>query len=537
MSDDRPAAQLGDRPGGVTEPERSVTFRDVFAVREFRALYFSLIVNWIGDYLARAAIVVLVYQQSQSVLLSAASFAVSYLPWIAGGPVLAAVAERYPYRRVLIVCDLARAVPIALIALPDVPVPVILVLMFVAMLGAPPTQAARSALIPLLLPRHQVVTGLAVNSSTAQAAQVLGYLAGATLAAGVGARLGLALDALSFLASAAIIAVGVRPRPAASSRDRRRHLLRETGEGYRLVFGTPLLRSIALMVFALTTFTILPEGLAAGWAAVFHDDPRARGFDQGLIMAAGPVGFVIGGLAVGRLVPHSRRNSLVRPFAMLAPLALALTMWAPNAAVVALLVMISGVAQGVLVPTLNGAFVLTLPHGYRARAFGVMQGGMQLSQGLALIVSGALAQQSTIPLVVGWWSLGGLVLMTVLAIRWRSHTANATTVVAETAAAPETGAAPETDAGPPAAVAPPPAPVHDPATPAGTIPPGPGSPVSRPHHGYERAVRPPGPDLTGNAGRPRGPAEMNGAKALPRGTTARSTPGPGRHSAAGRLDG
>ena len=86
MSDDRPAAQLGDQPGGVSEPDQPVTFRDVFAVREFRALYFSLIVNWVGDYLARAAIIVLVYQQSQSVLLSAASFAVSYLPWIVGGP-------------------------------------------------------------------------------------------------------------------------------------------------------------------------------------------------------------------------------------------------------------------------------------------------------------------------------------------------------------------------------------------------------------------------------------------------------------------
>ncbi|BCJ51658.1 hypothetical protein Asp14428_31330 [Actinoplanes sp. NBRC 14428] len=217
MSEDRPEARSGDRAGGAAEPERPVSFREVFGVREYRALYVSLIVNWVGDYLARAAIIVLVYQQSQSVLLSAASFAVSYLPWIIGGPVLAAIAERYPYRRVLIVSDLARAVPIALLALPGMPVPALLVLMFVAMLGAPPTQAARSALIPLIVERRQVVTVLALNASTAQAAQVFGYLAGATLAVGVDARLGLALDAVSFLVSAAIIAAGVRPRPAATT--------------------------------------------------------------------------------------------------------------------------------------------------------------------------------------------------------------------------------------------------------------------------------------------------------------------------------
>jgi MFS family permease len=413
--------QPADRAGGAPEPDGPVTFRDLFGIREYRAIYLSLVVNWLGDYLARAAIVTLVYQQSESVLLSAASFAISYLPWIVGGPFLAALAERYPYRRVLIVADLARAVPIALIALPGMPVPAILLLLFVAMLGTPPTQAARSALMPLILDRRTVVTGLAVNASTAQAAQVFGYLVGAVIATTVNARLGIALDALSFLISAAIIALRVHPRPAASNRGRRRPLLRETGDGFRLVFGTPLLRSIAVMVFTLTTFTVLPEGLAAGWAALFDQSPSARGFDQGLIMAAGPIGYVIGGLAVGRLVRPSGRRRLVKPFAVLIPLALALTTFAPNAATVAVLTGISGLAQGGLLPTLNGEFVLALPHGYRARAYGVVQGGVQFTQFFAVVATGALAQISSIPLVVGLWSLVGLALMLTLVARRPRH--------------------------------------------------------------------------------------------------------------------
>ncbi|AGZ39773.1 MFS transporter [Actinoplanes friuliensis] len=413
MSDDRPA----DPADGVTEQDRPVTFRDVFAVREYRAVYLSLVVNWLGDYLARAAIIVLVYQQTESVLLSAASFAVSYLPWIVGGPLLATLADRYPYRRVLIVADLTRAVPIALIALPGMNVYAILCLLFVAMLGAPPTQAARSALLPLILERRKVVTGVALNASTSQAAQVFGYVLGATLAVAVDPRLGIALDAISFVVSAALIAIGVRPRPAAAVPSGRQHLLRETGEGFRLVFGTPLLRSIALMVFALTTFTILPEGLAAGWAALFHEDHSARGFDQGMIMAAGPVGFVIGGIAVGRLLRPSTRRKLIKPFALLAPTALALTVLASNAGTVAVFVAISGIAQGGLMPTLNGEFVLALPHGYRARAYGVMQGGVQFTQCFAVIATGALAQFTSIPLVVGLWSAGGLLLMIFLVAR------------------------------------------------------------------------------------------------------------------------
>ncbi|GID97241.1 MFS transporter [Amorphoplanes digitatis] len=443
MSDDRPAAQPAERAGGGTEPERPVTFRELFAVQEYRALYVSLVVSWLGDYLARAAIVVLVYQQTESVLLSAVSFAVSYVPWIIGGPVLAALADRYPYRRVLIVADLARAVPIALIALPGMNVYVIILLLFVAMLGAPPTQAARSAMLPLILDRRQLVTGLAVNASTSQAAQVFGYLAGATLAVGISPRLGVALDAVSFVVSAGLIAMGVRTRPAAHSRAERRHLLRETGEGFRLVFGTPLLRSIALIVFALTTFTVLPEGLAAGWAVLFHEDPSARGFDQGLIMAAGPVGFVIGGLGISRLVRQSRRHRLVKPLALLAPTALAVTVFAPNAATVAALVVISGIAQGGLMPTLNAEFVLALPHGYRARAFGVMQGGLQATQCFAVIATGALAQISSIPLVVGLWSVSGLLLMLALVVYLPRVAADGSTEVVPAPSVPATRVTPD----------------------------------------------------------------------------------------------
>jgi MFS family permease len=442
VSDNRPAAQPADGAGDATEPERNVTFRDVFAVREYRAVYFSLVVNWIGDYLARAAILVLIYQETESVLLSAASFAVSYLPWIVGGPVLAALAERYPYRRVLIAADLARAVPIALIALPGMNAYAILGLLFVAMLGAPPTQAARSALMPLILGRRLVVSGLAINASTSQAAQVFGYVVGATVAVAVDPRLGIGVDALSFVVSAALIAIGVRPRPAARDGAERRHLLRETGEGFRLVFGTPLLRSIALLVFAATTFTILPEGLAAGWAALFDERPAERGFDQGLIMAAGPVGFVVGGLVISRLVRPAGRVRLVKPFAVLIPVALALTVFAPNAETVAALVVVSGIAQGGLMPTLNGEFVLALPHGYRARAYGVMQGGVQFTQCFAVLATGALAQVSSIPLVVGLWSLAGVVAMVILVARRPSLSAAGSPQQHEEDAPPAPGPAP-----------------------------------------------------------------------------------------------
>jgi predicted MFS family arabinose efflux permease len=221
-----------------------------------------------------------------------------------------------------------------------------------------------------------------------------------------------------FATSALLIRVGVVPRPPAVPEEQRGALLRETAAGFRLVFGDRVLRSIALMVFAMAAFAIVPEGLAAGWAAHDAHDSATRGIDQGLIMAAGPVGFVIGGLAIGRLVSQETRHRLIGPFAVLAPLVLVPALTAPPVPVVVLLTMLSGVAQGGLMPTLNTQFVLTLPHGYRARAFGVMQQGLQVCQGGAVLITGVLAEHSSVPLVVGLWSVAGVISMMLLAGRW-----------------------------------------------------------------------------------------------------------------------
>jgi MFS family permease len=91
----------------------------------------------------------------------------------------------------------------------------------------------------------------------------------------------------------------------------------------------------------------------------------------------------------------------------------------PPVVVVAALAGVSGFAMGGLVPVANGLFVRALPDEYRARAFGVVQGGLHLLQGVAVLVTGALVQNSgSLAAVVGLWSLGGLAVMGLLSLLW-----------------------------------------------------------------------------------------------------------------------
>lgn len=79
----------------------------------------------------------------------------------------------------MVTCDLVRMALMVLVAIPGNPPWLILALLFGTTLANPPSQAARSALMPLILTGDRVVVGLSINASTGQAAQVVGYLIGA----------------------------------------------------------------------------------------------------------------------------------------------------------------------------------------------------------------------------------------------------------------------------------------------------------------------------------------------------------------------
>ena len=430
--------------GTARHAERPATFRDVLGVREFRAIYAASSLSWLGDYIARAAITALVYQATGSVPASAAAFAISYAPWLLGGSVLVSLAERYPYRTVMITCDVARMVLMAALAFgvqAKIQVWAFLLLALACALFSPPFDAAKSAILPTLLDGDRYVVAVGLHTATAQPAQVAGYLIGSTLAA-VDARLALLINATTFGISALLVGLRVRGGPAALGLAARTHLFRETADGFRLVFTTPALRAVILVVLSASAFVVVPEALAAAWATGLTNEPH-HGWAQGIIMGSIPLGSILGALTVSRLIVPSTRRQLLRPLALAVPLALAPAVLDPPLYLIAVLAGLSGFAIGGVVPIANAQFVQALPKSYRARAFGVVQAGLHLVQGAAVLVTGLLAQAFFLPLVVGAWSIAGVALMVILSATWPSRAAFARAAAVAAAANNGGGAVPD----------------------------------------------------------------------------------------------
>jgi MFS family permease len=398
----------------LSDREQPATFRDLLAVSEFRALWAAYVLSLIGDQLARVALSVLVYDETRSPLLTALTYALGYLPWIVGGPLLSGLADRFPRRTVMVVTDVLRAAVVGLMAVPHVPLPVLLALLFAAELCAPPFSSARAALLPQVLDGELYLLGSAVNTITWEVTQVVGFVVAGASVAAVGAQGALLIDAVTFAVSAVILARWVQRRPTPE---------REPGDeigltadlraGLRLVFGDPWLRTLTVLAWLCAAYMI-PEALAAPIAVEDGAGPLA----VGLLLAANPIGTAIGSILLGRWVSPERRLRWLIPMAFLCGLPLTVCLWHPDLLLVGVLWGLSGLFSAYNL-TANAAFVRAVPDARRGQALGIVQSGMAVGQGLGFLIAGAAAEKFDLLTVVAF---GGIVTsVAALALAWANR--------------------------------------------------------------------------------------------------------------------
>ena len=421
--------------GATPPPAGKATFRDIFAVAEFRALWLAQLLSVAGDQLARVAMTVLVYDRTRSALWTAVTYAVTFLPWLIGGLALSGLADRLPRRQVMVACDVARMVLVCLMALvsaravSNLALGLLVVLLFVVTLLDSPFKSARSALLPDILAGERYVLGTALSQITLQIGMVSGFALGGIVVALLYVRGALLIDAGTFAASALLVWFGVRRRPAAvvaagaagaaGSRPRR---LAGIAAGVRLVFGDRQLRTLVLFGW-LVAFYVVPMGLAAPYAASFHGALKIP-LATGLVFAAGPFGTAAGAIAFGRFVAPDRRRYWMGPLAIAACGLLLLCSFRPGLAAALVIIAASGACASYQLAA-NAAFVAAVPPDRRGQAFGLANGGMQVSQGLWIVAAGAVATRTFAPALVIAVSGGiGAAVAAALAISWRRQTAS-----------------------------------------------------------------------------------------------------------------
>ncbi|MDQ0686353.1 MFS family permease [Streptomyces achromogenes] len=375
----------------------------VFAVREFRAVFAAHLLSMLGVIVAEIALSVLVYDLTGSPLLSALAWALGFLPYVVGGTLLAGVADRFPARRVLVGCDLACAVCVIPMTAPGAHLAVLLALRCCLAVVSPVFAGTRMATLADILGDGDLfVLGRSLLRITAQSALLAGFGLGGVLLTVASPRQALLLTVATFLASAALLRLGTRSRPARARTGGA--LVADSLKGARQVLADRRTRALLLLFWVPPTFAVAPEALSAPYAA----DLGAGSVGLGLLMCALPVGTVAGELYAGARLRPAARERIALPLVCVTLLPYLGYAFHPGLVVSLLLLVVAGAGSAYTLG-LDQWIVRDVPQELRGRAMTLLTAGLMTGQGVGMALAGVAAEAAGVAwTVTGAGALGAL---------------------------------------------------------------------------------------------------------------------------------
>jgi predicted MFS family arabinose efflux permease len=275
--------------------------------RDLRLLLGANLVSQSGDWILGLGIAYSVYDLTGSTMASAGTLLAAFLPQVLLGPLAGVFVDRWDRRRTMIGSNLAMAaavLPLVLVTGAEqvwLLYPLLVVQSMVEVFFAP----AEQAFIPRLVDDDELVTANALNGQVANLARLGGSALGGLAAAAGGIPAVAALDAATFVVSAALLTT-IRSSGRVAEQV-------QPGDGLQLVVierkwqrfradlmgGVRVVRSSRVLVL-IVVFGILTsagEGIMGTLFAPFVNDVLdGSGRLYGVIMASQAVGGLFGGL-------------------------------------------------------------------------------------------------------------------------------------------------------------------------------------------------------------------------------------------------
>lgn len=321
-------------------------FRLIRTNAAYRLLWLAQAVSLGGDWFTVIALAVLVARRPQGSALAVSGLVlVQLLPGVVIGPWSGVLADRFDRRGLLVASDLARAA-IVLLLIPAAGsgrLSVIYALAFLHFAVSTVFEPTRSALMPRLVEPHDLVIASTIGTVTWSLMTAVGGIVGGTALSLVGVTGAFALDALTFLASAAFIAAipagATVARPGSDGHE-------ETGTGLRdglAYLARNKLTAAVLLAKGMNGIAIADVFLVIYATRLFplgQDGARS----VGLLWACFGVGAVLGPLVLNTMNDGTvaRMRRLIAAAAVLLSTSLFLLATAPTLAVAGVAIILRG---------------------------------------------------------------------------------------------------------------------------------------------------------------------------------------------------
>jgi predicted MFS family arabinose efflux permease len=375
------------------------TYRQIFAVAEFRVLFAACAATVAAGTIEGIALATLIYKATGSPLLSAISMFGGSLAQLLGAGTLLSVADHIRPRKVLVVTTVIEALAAVGLA-SEAPVVVLLVIVLSTSVVNSVSGATFFGLLSGVVPKDNYMLAQSAMNMTVGAMQIAGYAVGGLLLVWVNARAALLLDAGLLLVSAIVLRLGLQERPA-----------RAAGKsGLRVTWRT----NSHLLSSASRRYTYLalwvPNGLVVGIEAMFI--PYAGTHAAPLLIGAA-LGMLAGDTLVGRIVPARWRGSLISPARLLLALPYLLFLLRPTVPIAAVVAAVASVGYSASL-MLQDRLIQQSPNDMRGQALGLQSAGTQTMQGVGAILAGIVASYLSVQSAITVMALASIAVTLIL---------------------------------------------------------------------------------------------------------------------------
>jgi MFS family permease len=367
-------------------------YAQVLGNRTYFPLWLGQLISNLGDTLNYVALVVLVYQLSGSGLAVSTVVVFEILPVLLVAPFAGVVIDRFPRKTILIGSDLALAVlMLGLVAATQTwHVYLVAALLTTATVFFTPTVQAT---LPAIVPKEALLAANSVSWSTGRLVQIVASALAGGLIASVGTDAAFALNGLTFLFSAAMIArIAIPPHAGQLQEGTTRGLagyLQDAKAGLSFARSDPFVSRL-LPVQALASLAVGATGALLVVLGERHLGLEPAGFAW-LLLAIG-VGALLGPFLLGALTREYRDAKLLFvPYLIRGVGDVLIAIFTPlPVALVILFIYGLNTSTGMVVS--NSLLQSQVPEGVRGRVYTLLDVTWSLMRLVSLAAGGFLAE-------------------------------------------------------------------------------------------------------------------------------------------------
>jgi len=377
--------------------------------RDFRSLFFASVISLGGDWFLWVAINSLIYEATHKALYVGLAILAQEFAFFLASPIGGVLADRLDRRKLMIVCDLARAIICVAFLLvgPDRLWLAYVLLPLLASFAAP-FDPAFSAATPNVVDPDDLPAANALNGSLWGTMLAVGAGLGGVVSGAFGANTAFLVDAVSFLVSAALL-MSIRRRFSESRHETTEHpsAIDATRETWRFARRDRRVLSLLAVKFGF--------GAAAGLLALIPvmalDVFKSGKVGFGLLMAARGVGALIGPFLGHRIAGPGHRRLFPAIGLSLAVFGLGYMALgaAPSLAIAAVTICVAHLGGGSQWMLSTYGLQVLVPDHIRGRIFGFDYMLVTLSLAVSAVVASAVADHIGAPITVT--ILGGVALI------------------------------------------------------------------------------------------------------------------------------